>query len=65
MQGGKLKVKSEVAQSCPTLLNPWTAARHFPGKNAGVGCHFLLQLNAEAGLSKGLGVRGEPGLGLV
>ena len=31
------------AQSCPTLcdprpLRPWD----FPGKNAGVGCHFLL-----------------------
>ena len=43
------------------LLHPW----HFPGKNTGVGCHFLLQLNAEAGLSKGLGVKGEPGVGLV
>ena len=36
----------EVAQSCPTfcdpmdrLLCPW----NFPGKNTGVGCHFLLQ----------------------
>ena len=39
-----------VAQSCPTLLQPhglqptrlfcpW----NFPGKNTGVGCHFLLQ----------------------
>ena len=38
-----------VSQSCPTLqprglgptrlLCPW----HFPGKNTGVGCHFLLQ----------------------
>ena len=24
---------------CPRLLRPW----HFPGKNTGVGCHFLLQ----------------------
>ena len=40
-------------QSCPTLLNPidrrptrprcpWDS----PGKNTGVGCHFLLQYNA-------------------
>ena len=33
----------------PTLCNPWTVARQaslsmeFPGKNTGVGCHFLLQ----------------------
>ena len=36
------------AQSCPTLATPWTAARQallwdFPGKDTGVGCHFLLQ----------------------
>ena len=41
--------ESEVAQSCPTLcdpmdyssrlLRPWNS----PGKNTGVGCHFLLQ----------------------
>ena len=42
--------ESEVAQSCPTLCDlmdgrlpgsqdPWG----FPGKNTGVGCHFLLQ----------------------
>ena len=45
--------ESEVAQSCPTFcdpmdcslpgseepLSPW----NFPGKNTGVGCHFLLQ----------------------
>ena len=41
---------SEVAQTCPTLCNhmdcnlprllhPW----NFPGKNTGVGCHFLFQ----------------------
>ena len=34
------------AQSCPTL-NPWTReaplSMGFPGKNTGVGCHFLLQ----------------------
>ena len=40
-------MKSEVAQSCPTLcdpmdtrlLRPWD----FLGKSTGVGCHFLLQ----------------------
>ena len=40
-----------VAQSCPTLVTPWTVARQapggmpwdFPGKHTGVGCHFLLQ----------------------
>ena len=41
--------ESEVAQSCPTLATPWTAVhqaprhRDSPGKNTGVGCHFLLQ----------------------
>ena len=44
-----MKVKSEVAQSCPTfshpmqptrLLHPWD----FPGKSTGVGCHCLLRL---------------------
>ena len=35
-------------QSYPTLCNPMTPARllcpqNFPGKNTGVGCHFLLQ----------------------
>ena len=38
-----MKVRSEVAQSCPTLqptrlLHPWD----FPGKSTGVGCHCLL-----------------------
>ena len=38
-----------VAQSCPTLATPWTAAHQTPlsmgfsGKNTGVGCHFHLQ----------------------
>ena len=38
-----------VAKSCPTLLWSWTIAcqaplsMEFPGKNTGVGCHFLLQ----------------------
>ena len=35
-------------QSCLTLATPWTIASflcpwNFPGKNTGVGCHFLLQ----------------------
>ena len=39
-----------VAQSCPTLCNPMDCSLSgssvqgiFPGKNTGVGCHFLLQ----------------------
>ena len=38
-----------VAQSCPTLGDtldcspPGSCPWHFPGKNTGVGCHFLLQ----------------------
>ena len=38
-----------VTKSCPTLVTPWTIARQAPlsmdspGKNTGVGCHFLLQ----------------------
>ena len=46
-----LMKESEVAQSCPTLCNPVdyspsTRLLHSwdsPGKNTGVGCHFLLQ----------------------
>ena len=38
-----------VAKSCLTLATPWTVAFQAPwdssGKNTGVGCHFLLQLN--------------------
>ena len=40
-----------VSKSCPTLATLWTAARQAPlsvdspGKNTGVGCHFLLQGN--------------------
>ena len=30
---------AKLFQSCPTLLHPWDS----PGKNTGVGCHFLLQ----------------------
>ena len=38
-----------VAKLCPTIATPWTVAHQaplsmdFPGKNTGVGCHFLLQ----------------------
>ena len=37
-----------VAKSCPTLVILWTVACQAPlwdspGKNTGVGCHFLLQ----------------------
>ena len=42
--------ESEVAQSCPTLCDPMDCSLPrfsvhgiFPGKNTGVGCHFLLQ----------------------
>ena len=44
-----MKVKSEAAQSCPTLRDPRDVAYQallsmdFPGKSAGVDCHFLLQ----------------------
>ena len=44
------KKKSEVTQSCPTLCNPMDCSLSgssihgtFPGKSAGVDCHFLLQ----------------------
>ena len=44
----RLKVKSEVVtQSCLTLCNPMDysppGSWDFPGKDTGVGCHFLLQ----------------------
>ena len=38
-----------VAQSCPTLMTPWTLDHQalclwdFPGRKTGVGCHFFLQ----------------------
>ena len=38
-----------VAKSCPTLLQPYGLAHQtplsmgFPGKDTGIGCHFLLQ----------------------
>ena len=52
-----------VAQSCPTLCNPMDysppgSSVHgifFPGKNTGVGCHFLLQgISPTQGLYPGL-----------
>ena len=43
------KIVCLVAQSCPTLTTPWIAACQAPwdspGKNTGMGCHFLLQQN--------------------
>ena len=46
----QIKVKSEVAQLCPTLCDPMDCSLSgssihgiFPGKSAGVDCHFLLQ----------------------
>ena len=40
-----------VAKSCPILVTPWTVAcqaplASSPGKNTGVGCYFLLQLDS-------------------
>ena len=47
-RGEYLESESEVAQSCPTLCDPMEPARLLcpwdsPGKNTGMGCHFLLQ----------------------
>ena len=46
----KVKIESEVTQSCPTLSDPIDCSLPgssvhgiFPGKSTGVGCHFLLQ----------------------
>ena len=50
----KVKSESEVAQSCPTLTTPWTAAYQaplsmdFPGKSTGMGGHYLLRVVSEA-----------------
>ena len=44
-----------VAESCPTLVTPWTVAHQaplsmaFPRKNTGVSCHFLLQGSSQPG----------------
>ena len=47
---GKKKGESEVAQSCPALCDPMdysppgsSVRGIFPGRNTGMGCHFLLQ----------------------
>ena len=52
LQCMKVKSKSEVAQSCPTLRDPHGPQptrllhlRDFPGKSTGVGCHCLLRLH--------------------
>jgi len=50
LQCRKVKSESEVAESCPTLLDPMDCSLpgsshpwDFPGKSTGVGCHCLLQ----------------------
>ena len=50
MWPSRMSVLCLVAQSCPTLCNPMdysppgsSVHRDSPGKNAGVGCHALLQ----------------------
>ena len=50
---------SEGAQSSPTLCDPMDCSlqgsSHFPGKNTGVGCHFLFQeIFPSQGLNPGL-----------
>ena len=47
LQSMKVKIESEVAQSCPTLSNPMEPTRlprpwDFPDKRTGVGCHCFL-----------------------
>ena len=44
LQCMKVKSESEVAQSCPTLIDPMDCSLpwDFPGKSTGVGCHCLL-----------------------
>ena len=59
---GERDSKSEFTQSCLTFATPRTVARpgpsvhgDFPGKNTGVGCHFLRQgIFLSRGLSPGL-----------
>ena len=46
LQCMKVKSESEVAQSCLTLVTPWTMLLRpwdFPGRSTGVGCHCLLR----------------------
>ena len=53
LQCMKVKSESEIAQFCPILQDPWTAAYQaplsmdFPGKSTGVGCHGLLHLTQQ------------------
>ena len=52
LQCVKVKSESEVAQLCPILATPWTAAYQAPlpmgfsRQSTGVGCHCLLRLNS-------------------
>ena len=59
--GDESEIESEVAQLCPTLCDPMDCSLQavrpwdFPGKNTGVGCHFLLQeIFPTQGLNPGL-----------
>ena len=61
----KYHIESEVAQSCPTLCDPMDCSLRLlhlwdsPGKNTGVGCHFLLQeIFPTQGLNLGLRIAG-------
>ena len=54
-----LRFEDDKAQFCPTLCNPMDCMAplswDFPGKNTGVGCHFLLQgIFLTQGLNLGL-----------
>ena len=56
----KVKSESEVAQSCPTLLDPMDHTQptrllrpwDSPGKSTGVGCHCLLQTTTLMSIKK-------------
>ena len=48
---------AKLLQSCPTLCNPMDCSLpgssvhgDSPGKNTGVGCHFLFQFKGERGI---------------
>ena len=50
LRNGTPKYAAKLLQSCPTLCDPidWQPTRLLcpwdsPGRNTGVGCHFLLQ----------------------
>ena len=52
----KVKSEGEVAQSCPTLATPWTAAYQAPPPMGfskqeywSLGCHCLLRMNPRGG----------------